>query len=120
MNVAKGIALAALLAMTAVLMYGFSVGNFSEDGGEILRNPWGIVSLVDLYTGFILFSGWIIYRENSVLRAAVWVSLMLVLGFFTGALYVLLALIQSQGDWSTFWMGQHAPEKQTKKSKEKI
>lgn len=120
MKLAKGIALAGLLAMTAVLMYGFSAGNFSEDGGEILRNPWGIVSLVDLYTGFILFSGWIIYREKSFLQAAVWVGLMMVLGFFTGALYVLLALIQSQGNWFIFWMGQHAPEKQNKKYKEKI
>ncbi len=111
MKLAKGIALACLLAMTAVLIYGFSVGNFSQDGGEILRNPWGIVSLVDLYTGFILFSGWIIYRETSPARAAVWVILVMVLGFFTGALYALLALIQSRGDWTTFWMGKHAVQK---------
>jgi len=111
MKLAKGVALAGLLAMTAVLIYGFTAGNFSQDGGAIIRNPWGIVSLVDLYTGFILFSGWIMYREHSPLRAAVWVVLVMVLGFFTGALYTLLALIQSQGDWPTFWMGKHAAKK---------
>jgi hypothetical protein len=45
--------------MTAVLVYGFTVGDFSADGAIILSNPWGIVSMVDLYVGFILFSGWI-------------------------------------------------------------
>jgi hypothetical protein len=70
--------------------------------------PWGIVSLVDLYTGFILFSGWIIYREKSLLNAIPWVIAMLVLGFFTGALYAFIALQSSQGDWKKFWLGQHA------------
>ena len=64
--------------------------------------------MVDLYTGFILFSAWIVYREGSVVRSVIWVVLMMVLGFFTGSLYVLLALIASQGDWKVFWMGQRA------------
>jgi len=108
MKTGKLIAALGLLAMTAVLIYGFTVGNFSVDGGEILRNPWGIVSMVDLYTGFILFSGWIVYREESTLAAIVWVVLMMVLGFFTGSLYALIALIQSNGDWKKFWLGKHA------------
>ena len=102
------VALAGLLAMTVVLVYGFTVGNFSEDGNKILGNPWGIVSLVDLYTGFILFSGWIIFRERSVLTAGIWVVLMMVLGFFTASLYVLIALYRSGGDWQLFWMGKNA------------
>lgn len=97
-----------LIAMTAVLVYGFTVGDFATDGAELLSNPWGIVSLVDLYTGFILFSGWIVYREKSGLRAAVWVILMMVLGFFTGSLYTLYAAYSSKGDWKVFWMGKHA------------
>jgi len=108
MKAAKGIAVIGLLAMTAVLIYGFTVGDFSVDGGEILQNPWGIVSLVDLYTGFILFSAWIIYREKSILAGTVWVVLMMVLGFFTASLYALIALYRSGGDWKKFWMGKHA------------
>ena len=76
--------------------------------GKILQNPWGIVSLVDLYTGFILFSAWIIYREKSILLGALWVVLMMVLGFFTASLYVLITLYQSKGNWKLFWMGKHA------------
>ena len=108
MKAAKIIAVAGVLAMTGVLIYGFTVGDFGVDGGEILRNPWGIVSLVDLYTGFILFSAWIVYREESPALAAVWVVGMMVLGFFTASLYVLIALIRSEGNWPWFWMGKHA------------
>ena len=108
MNTAKVISALGVLAMTAVLIYGFTAGNFSADGGELLRNPWGIVSMVDLYTGFILFSAWIVYREKSVVRSVVWVVLMMVLGFFTASLYALIALINSQGDWQKFWMGKRA------------
>ena len=110
MKLAKAVALLGLLAMTAVLIYGFTVGNFSEDGAALLSNPWGIVSIVDLYVGFILFSGWIIYREKSVLRSIIWVVLMMILGFFTGSLYSLIALQTSGGDWRRFWMGKRADE----------
>jgi hypothetical protein len=110
MNVAKGIAALGVLAMTTVLIYGFTAGNFSVDGAELLRNPWGVVSMVDLYTGFILFSTWIVYREKSAFRSVIWVVLMMVLGFFTASLYALIALIGSQGDWQKFWMGNRSNE----------
>ena len=110
MNTAKWIAALGVLAMTSVLVYGFTAGNFSADGADLLQNPWGVVSMVDLYTGFILFSAWIVYREKSVVRSLFWVVLMMVLGFFTGSLYVLVALFASKGDWKTFWMGKRANE----------
>jgi hypothetical protein len=108
MKTGKIISFLGVAAMTAVLVYGFTAGDFGRDGGEILRNPWGIVSLVDLYTGFTLFSAWIIYRERSVPLGIFWVFLMMVLGFFTASLYILLALISSKGDWKKFWMGKNA------------
>ncbi len=82
--------------MTGVLIYGFTVGDFAGEGGRLLAMPWGIVSLVDLYVGFTLFSAWIVFRERSWPRSIVWVVLMMVLGFFTASLYTFLAL-QSSG-----------------------
>jgi hypothetical protein len=108
MKIAKGIALLGLLAMTAVLIYGFTVGDFAAEGKQLLSMPWGIVSLVDLYVGFVLFSGWIVYRERSVVRSVIWVVLMMVLGFWTASLYTLIALQASGGDWRRFWMGWRA------------
>ena len=106
MRIIKWIALLGLLAMTGIIIYAFAVGDFSAEGARLLAMPWGIVSLVDLYVGFTLFSCWIIYREKRWLPSIIWVILMMVLGFWTGALYTLVALQTSQGDWRRFWHGR--------------
>ena len=105
MKLAKVIAWIALLAMTGALVNGFINGNFGQDGSELLANPWGVVSLIDLYAGFALFSMWIAFREKSVWSSVIWILLMMVLGFFTGSLYVLVMLYKSQGDWLWFFLG---------------
>lgn len=108
MKLAKAISFLGIFAMTAVLVYGFTVGDFFGEGGQLTAMPWGIVSLVDLYTGFVLFSGWIIYREKSLPIAILWTVGMMVLGFFAGSLYAFIALQSSGGDWRKFWLGKHA------------
>jgi hypothetical protein len=110
MKLAKAISMLGLLAMTTVLIYGFTVGDFTAEGSALLAMPWGIVSLVDLYVGFTLFSAWIVYREKAWLPSIIWVILMMVLGFWTGALYTFIALQRSGGDWRRFWLGRRANE----------
>lgn len=110
MTAAKIIAWLGLIAMVAVLGNGFINGDFSSDGAELLTNPWGIVSLVDLYVGFILFSMWIAFREKKIVAAVVWIVLMMVFGFLTASVYILLALYQSTGDWLTFFLGARKTE----------
>jgi len=105
MRIAKVIAWIGLLAMSSILIYGFTIGDFLSEGRQLLAMPWGIVSLVDLYVGFGLFSIWIAYRERSLWRSVIWIILMMVLGFWTGSLYTLLALNSSEGDWGRFWFG---------------
>jgi hypothetical protein len=95
--------------MTAGLAYAFTAGDFAAEGATIVSMPWGVLSLVDLYAGFLLFSGWVIFREASLGRALVWVVLIMILGFFTASLYALLALRGSSGDWKRFWLGHRAP-----------
>jgi hypothetical protein len=107
MKIAKFVALLGILAMGGILIYGFTVGDFGGEGKVLLSMPWGIVSLVDVYVGFILFSGWIVYREKSLIRSIVWVLLVMILGNFTASLYTLIALLTSGGDWKRFWMGNH-------------
>jgi hypothetical protein len=108
MKIAKIVALLGLIAMTLVLIYGFTAGDFGGEGARLLAMPWGIVSLVDLYVGFTLFSGWIIYREKSLPVALLWTVAMMTLGFFAGSLYALIALQTSGGDWRKFWLGKRA------------
>ena len=108
-KIAKGVAGFCAMCMGVALLYALIRGDFGHEGGLILSMPWGIVSLVDLYVGFTLFSGWVIYREQSPIRAAVWVGLIMVLGFFVASLYVLIALQSSGGNWRRFWMGHREP-----------
>lgn len=108
MKLAKTISILGMLAMTTVLIYGFTVGDFFGEGSKLFAMPWGIVSLVDLYTGFTLFSAWIIYREKSLPVAILWTVAMMTLGFFAGSLYAFLALQNSGDDWRKFWLGKHA------------
>jgi len=96
MKISKLIAWLGLLAMTLGLINAFINGDFIEDGKLLLSNPWGIMSMIDLYVGFVLFSMWIVYREQHPLMTLVWIILMMVLGFFTGALYLLIALYKSE------------------------
>lgn len=108
MKLAKLISLLGILAMTAALVNGFTRGDLLGEGAQLFAMPWGIVSLVDLYTGFVLFSGWIIYREKSLPIAILWTIAMMTLGFFAGSLYAFVALQSSNGDWRKFWLGKHA------------
>lgn len=108
MRIIQVVSFLGVVAMTAVLVYGFTVGDFGTEGRELLSMPWGIVSLVDLYVGFALFSVWIVYRERSLAHAMIWVILVMVLGFFAASLYTLIATFVSQGDWKRFWMGARA------------
>jgi hypothetical protein len=105
MNIAKVISMIGVLAMTVALANGFLNGDIAAEGAWLLAHPWGIVSLVDLYVGFALFSVWIVYREASRATAAIWVVLLLVLGFWLAALYMFRALNASGGNWHTFWLG---------------
>lgn len=99
-----------ILAMTMVLFYGFTQGDFFEDGGELLKNPWGIVSLVDLYVGFTLFSLWVAFREKNIPVLILWIAAVMILGFFAASLYVFISLITSGGDILKFFLGDRKQE----------
>jgi hypothetical protein len=105
MNTAKIIPIVGFLATGGIILYALTVGDIWAEGLQLLSMPWGIVSLVDLYTGFILFAGWIAYREKSIGRAAIWIILLLILGFFLGCIYAFVAFQTSNGSWRRFWLG---------------
>lgn len=101
------LALACFVTMSAAIAWGFIAGDFWREGAILTNLPWGIISIIDVYTGGALFAGWIAYRERSIPRTALWVVLIFVLGNWSTSLYVLLALASSGGDMQRFWTGQH-------------
>ncbi len=109
-----------VVSMSLVIGNAFIQGSFTEDGGALLRNPWGVVSLVDLYVGFVLFSIWIVLREEKISRIIIWVAAMMVLGFFTGSIYVLKAAYESKGDKSLFLMGKKGDKDEKNKAEKSM
>lgn len=103
----QGISALGVVAMSVALVYGFTVGDFFLDGGVIVNNPWGVVSLVDLYVGFSLFSLWVFVREPNKVLAIAWIVSIMVLGFFSGALYVFLQSMRSS-TIQELLLGKHA------------
>ena len=108
MRIVQAVSFLGIVAMMDVLVYGLTVDVCGSEGSELLSMPSGIVSLVDLYVGFALFSVWILFRERSLVRGLVWVILVMILGFLTASLYTFVAAVASKGDWRRFWMDARA------------
>lgn len=94
------------LAMTIILFYAFVEGEFVREGRQLLAMSWGIVSLVDLYVGFFLFAGWILYRDGLTLLSWLWIVAVMTLGSLAICVYVLVSARMSKGDWRSFFMGR--------------
>ena len=58
----------------------------------LFAERWGIVTLLDLYGGFLISSIWISVLERRALRIVPWIVGILLLGYFTTAIYVLWRL----------------------------
>jgi len=110
MKIVKLVALIGTIFMSIALINGFINGDFFEDGSNLLENPWGIVSLVDLYVGFGLFSMWIIYRENALLPKILWIILLMIFGFLTASIYVFYVFHKSDNNLLKAIHGHHAKQ----------
>jgi hypothetical protein len=42
------------LALAAAIVWAFGKADFWASGAQIVANPWGVVTLIDLYAGFIM------------------------------------------------------------------
>lgn len=93
------------LAMIAGLVNVFLNGNFAVEGGELLRNNWGIMSIIDLFAGLIIFYTWVIFREKNIIKILIMLPLTLFFGFLTASIYILYNLYTSKGDLTKFFLG---------------
>ena len=107
MRLIKLLAITGTCIMFLTLIYGFVRGDILKEGSILVSLAWGRVSLIDVYVGFFLFSGWILYREEKWLVAVLWILLIMVLGNFITCLYAAFALFKSNGNYHEFWLGKH-------------
>ena len=94
-----------LTVMIAALYFGLQSGQLWTELRSITGLPWGVVTLIDIYVGFVLFSCWIVWREPSRLAALAWIALIMLLGNVVACLYVIAALNRSGSDAEKFWLG---------------
>ena len=105
MRIALALAIVGCLFMSSCVTYGFIAGDGWNELVKLWNLPWGKVSLADVYVGFALFLGWVIYREQSLVKSLIWIILVLTLGNAITCLYAAIALYQAKGNWQKFWLG---------------
>ena len=111
MKIARIFAIAGTVIMFLSLVYGFVFGNFWEEGSVLTSLAWGHVSLIDVYIGFSIVAGWIIFRENHFGRSFLWILGIFILGNFLACLYIWIQIEKADGNVKKFWFGNRVVDR---------
>ncbi len=106
MKLLRVFAVIGTISMSFIILYAMAQSSIFDQGAALLDNPWGIVSLVDLYVGFFLFTLWIFYREATLYQAIIWGVFMMIFGFLTASVY-LLVLSFKESNLKGVLLGKH-------------
>jgi predicted permease len=84
------------LGVLSVMLYVTVSASLHQDVLTATRllwpDPWFRATLADAYFGFLFFWLWVAWREQSALQGAVWFVLIMALGNFAMAGYLMLQL----------------------------
>ncbi|TDH38209.1 hypothetical protein E2A64_03560 [Pseudohoeflea suaedae] len=80
------------LAFAVLIVWAIGTGTFSEAGAWLVSEPWGLVSMADLYLGFLLSSTVIFFFERRWWVAALWIFPIPFLGNVWTAVWFVLRL----------------------------
>lgn len=94
-----------VLVMSLTLLRALLHGDLATEGRLLMSMPWGLMSMVDIYTGLLLFACWIFWRERYVSVASIWFLILLLFGNLASCLYILIAVLRSQGSIDRFIYG---------------
>ena len=94
-----------LATMTWVTVRASLHENVLSATGPLLANPWGLATLFDAYFAFLTFYLWLVYKEQRWWPRLYWLLLLLTLGNFAMAFYMLreLARLTTHEPISTLW-----------------
>lgn len=67
-------------------------GGFGDQFAVLTTLPWGVVSLADLYLGFLLFAVIVFLTERSWIAAAAWAAPIFILGNIWTTLWLVIRL----------------------------
>lgn len=85
------------LALLGLILWAFFAmrdlhGGFFDQFAVVTTLPWGVVSIADLYLGFLLFSAIVFLTERSWLVAVLWAAPVFLLGNVWAALWFVIRL----------------------------
>ena len=92
MSVGKGLSLLAGAVLLASIIWASTQASIGESFQAIVADPWGVVTLIDLYVGFVLASIVIWIVEKSPMRALLWIVPIYVLGNIITAVWLALRI----------------------------
>jgi hypothetical protein len=82
----------AALGFAGLIAFAISDGSFSQAGAWLLSEPWGLVTLADLYLGFLLAALVILWFETRLPVAVLWILPIPFLGNVWTAIWFILRL----------------------------
>jgi len=80
------------LILGGLIWIAFTSGDFGAAGAWLMSDPWGRVTLFDLYLGFVFLAVIIALFEKSWWRAMLWIIPLPFLGNIWAAIWLVLAL----------------------------
>lgn len=84
-----------ILAMLAVTTWASLQHDVVEGFLRVVREPWGLATLMDAYFAFAAFGLWVAWKEACWASRLAWLVAIALLGNFAMAAYVLLQLRRS-------------------------
>ena len=79
------------IVLAVLIVWAIQTGNFSAAGSWLLSDPWGIVTLFDLYTGLAISALFIVLFERNW-KSLLWVVPLPFLGNVWTAVWIVLRL----------------------------
>lgn len=87
MKPAKILAIGLALVLTAAIFWAMGQKPIGESFSQMIRDPWGVVTLIDLYWGFIAFAVVVSWFEKPWVAGVLFV-LLCVLGNVVSLLWI--------------------------------
>jgi hypothetical protein len=78
------------VGFAALIVWASMNANFGESFSAIATDPWGIVSLVDLYLGFLIFAVFVFLVDGARPASFTWVIALLFLGNVLAVIWLVL------------------------------
>lgn len=79
------------MLLASIFWAGFSAP-FWESARQIADNPWGLVTLIDLYLGFALMALFMAFVEETLQKRLFWIIPLFFLGNIWSALWLFLRI----------------------------